>query len=132
MLSITNSTIEKEAYFFGTFLMDVAVGAITSIAIIPVALLLGGFSLFASWLIVTSLLMFAAGMLRGNSAGNIWLKGVSMNAGCFLLGIMLLHSTTAVTFPLAMLTTVLLTSAGVSFRRYRLLRSTESKIGTQR
>ena len=136
MLSITKGTTEKEAYFFGRFLTDVAAGAITLIAIIPAALLLGGFSFFAPWLIVTPLLMFAVGMLRGNSAGNIWLKGVSINVSyLLLLGKMLSGrsaSATVLGCLLGALIAVLPAIAGISFRRHCLLRSANSTINAQR
>lgn len=124
MLSIRRATTEREPYFFGAFLLDVAAGIVASIAVIPTAVYLGGFSFFTPWLIVTPLLLFSAGVLRGGSTGSVWLKAISISTGCLLLLVPLHHGTTALTLVLGALITVLPALSGISFRRYRLLRST--------
>jgi len=66
---------ETEAgYSLDEFLPDVMVGALAVVFIVVTALLLGGFSFFAPWLIVSPLAMLMAGLLRARSVGNIWLK----------------------------------------------------------
>jgi len=119
----------KESYFFGTFLLDVAAGVVAVIAIIPTAVFLGGFSFSTPWLIVTPVLLFTVGVLRGGSTGNVWLKAISISTGCLLL-LISRHNTTARPLVLAALTTVLPTVGGISFRRYRLLRSSSSGLGS--
>jgi len=117
VLSIVKTTPVKEPYFFAPLLADVSVGAVVSIAIIPLALLLGGFNFFMPWLLVTPPLLFAAGFLRGSSAGNVWVKGLATNAANILL---LFWCSNALTVLLGLFVTVLPAVGGISFRRYRL------------
>ncbi|HXF26777.1 MAG TPA: hypothetical protein VN610_05860 [Bryobacteraceae bacterium] len=62
-------------------LADAAVGLAAFVVVIPIALFLGGFSFFEPWLIVTGLLLFSTGFLRGAGPGRAWVKAVGINAG---------------------------------------------------
>ena len=107
----------KEGYFEETFLPDVFIGSFALLIVFPLALLLGGFSFIEPWFIVTPLTTFALGILRGNSAGNIWLKGIGMNVAFLVI---LGFCADALTFSLEVCVIVLPTVGGIWFRRYRL------------
>jgi hypothetical protein len=113
---------DKEGYFVETFLPDVFVGSLALLIVFPLALLLGGFSFFEPWFIVTPPATFALGMLRGNSAGNVWLKCIGMNAA-FLVVLGLCAN--ALTFSLGALVIVLPTVGGIWLRRHRLAAQTK-------
>ena len=81
MLSNSKAAFPIEDYSLGELLCDAAVGVIALVAIIALSLILGGFSFFEPWLIVGLPVMFAAGVLRGNSRGNIWVKVLFLNVG---------------------------------------------------
>jgi hypothetical protein len=121
VLSITKKTPTKEGPDFGVLLVDATVGALALIAIIPLALTLGGFSFFLPWLIVTAPLMFAAGLVRGSSPGNIWFKGVWISLASLLF---LACCANLLTFFLGMLALVLPALAGISIRRRHLVHHT--------
>ena len=120
MFTETSTESFREGYSLGEFLSDAAVGAGALIAIIILALVLGGFSFFTPWLIVSPPLLFAAGMMRGSDRGNIWIKGLSISVASLLL---LGFCANALTFALGMVIAVLPAVGGVWFRRLRLARS---------
>jgi hypothetical protein len=107
----------KEGYFEETFLPDVLIGALSLVIVFPLALILGGFSFLEPWFIVTPPPTFALGMVRGVSAGNIWLQGIGMNVAFLLL---LLFVADTRTFLLGALVIVSPAVAGIWFRRRRL------------
>ena len=65
--------------------IDVAWGLAVAILVVFVCLLLGGFSFFAPWLIVTPAVMFSAGLIRGGTPGRIIVKGVALGALLLML-----------------------------------------------
>jgi len=68
-------------YDWTTILVDVAVGIVTFVLVIPMALFLGGFSFFAPWVIAIIPLFFLAGFLRGAGPERIWAKAGAITAG---------------------------------------------------
>ncbi len=115
----------KEGYFAETFLPDVFIGSLALLIVFPLALLLGGFSFIAPWFIVTPLATFALGIFRGNSAGNVWLKGIGMNlAFLVLLG----FCANVLTFSLGAWVIVLPTVGGIWFRRNRMATRTRPNV----
>jgi hypothetical protein len=106
----------KEGYFEDTFLPDVFIGCLSLAIVLPLALVLGGFSFIEPWCIVTPPTTFALGMVRGESAGNIWLKGIGMNVVFLLLQVFVADTRT---FALGALVIVLPTVAGIWLRRRR-------------
>lgn len=62
------------SYSFDVILVDALIGMLALASIVVTALLLGGFSFFAPWLIACPLMMLVAGLLRSRSEGAIWLK----------------------------------------------------------
>ncbi len=116
MLTITKTTRAKESYFLGVCLVDISVGALALIAIISLALLMGGFSFFTPWLIATPILMFAAGVVRGSSPGNIYVKGFWMSIASSLF---LAICCDVYTFFLGILAVALPAIGGIALRRYR-------------
>ena len=115
----TSGAFFREGYSFEGFVTDAAVGAAAVVAIIILALLLGGFSFFSPWLIVSPPLLFAAGMMRGSDQGNIRIKGLSINVASLLL---LAFCANALAFALGMVIAVLPTFGGIWFQRRRLSR----------
>ena len=82
---------EADAKYPGRDLLaDAAVGLAAFVVVIPIALFLGGFSFFEPWLIVTGLLLFSTGFLRGAGPGRAWVKAVGINAGIWCVFIALL------------------------------------------
>lgn len=63
-------------YSLDVILIDASIGMLALALIAGIALLLGGFSFFTSWLIACPLMMLMAGLLRSRSQGAIWLKCV--------------------------------------------------------
>jgi hypothetical protein len=63
-----------------TPVIDVATGLGTTLAIIPAALLLGGFSFMMPWLLFSAILFFAAGFLRGAGEQKAWAKALTIDA----------------------------------------------------
>lgn len=117
MPSIMRTEPVKEGYFEEGFFPDVFIGSLALLIVFPLALLLGGFSFIEPWFIVTPLATFALGMLRGNSAGNVWLKGIGINVAFLVI---LGFCANALTFSLGVCVIVLPTVGGIWFRRYRL------------
>jgi hypothetical protein len=68
-------------YNWTTMVVDVAIGIVTFILVIPVALYLGGFSFFTPWVIALIPLFFLCGFLRGASPERIWAKACAISAG---------------------------------------------------
>ncbi len=107
-----------QSYDFGTFVADFGVGFAALVIVVCTALLLGGFSFLAPWLLVTPPLFFATGFVRGRSAGTIWGKGMAMSAGPLLLlawGII----------PVWLLALVS-SAAGLALSRYRIQRAPDT------
>lgn len=100
---------------FGAFLADVGIAALTCILIIFLAMVLGGFNFFTPWLIVIPPIMFVAGVIRGISPGNIWIKVISLNVVSILI---LAYSADAGAFVLGLLVLILPTTVGIAVRRY--------------
>jgi hypothetical protein len=85
MIRIFAESETDTTYFWAPLLVDVAAGAGTAIAIIPVGLAFGGFSFIEPWLIVTPILLFAAGFLRGSGPGSAWAKATAISSVAWLL-----------------------------------------------
>jgi hypothetical protein len=62
------------SYSLDIIMVDALIGILALACIVFTALLLGGFSFFAPWLIACPLMMLVAGLLRSRSDGVIWLK----------------------------------------------------------
>ena len=128
MPSIIDPEPVQESYLEDVFLPDALFGALAIVAIIPLALLLGGFSFIEPWFIVTPPVTFVFGALCGRSAGNVWLKAISMN-----LVILIFIARGTISSPsllgalgfslLAAIDAVLPTVGGIALRRYRLRKS---------
>ena len=73
-------------YNWTTMVVDVAIGIVTFILVIPVALYLGGFSFFTPWAIALIPLFFLCGFLRGASPERIWAKACAISAGAHARG----------------------------------------------
>jgi len=65
--------------------IDIASSFAAAIIILAVCLRLGGFNFFAPWLIVTPVVMFACGLIRGENAKRIIAKGVALSTFQLLL-----------------------------------------------
>ena len=62
------------SYSLDIIMVDALIGILALACIVFTALLLGGFSFFAPWLIACPITMLVAGLLRSRSDGVIWLK----------------------------------------------------------
>jgi hypothetical protein len=122
MPSIMRTEPESGAYFEGAFLPDLFIGALACVLIFPLALMLGGFMFIEPWFIVAVPVTFGFGVLRGNSEGNAWLKGLSMNLviiillGCRNIGAPFTLDGLAAAL-MVVVVTVVPTAGGIGFRR---------------
>ena len=98
---------------------DLAWGFAGTVTVVAVCLLLGGFSFFAPWLILVPAVMFAAGLIRGRSAGRIAAKGIALSA--FLLMLLILATLHSALSLLAGIPIIVAPAiAGVAARRWRI------------
>jgi hypothetical protein len=109
---------DAESYLWLPLLTDMLTGVGALAAMIPVGLFLGGFSFMLPWLIVTPLVLFSAGFLRGASSGKIWAKAATISAPTLVMVL----SSNGLTIFTATLTTVLATVGGIVFSRYGMTR----------
>lgn len=97
--------------------VDVAWGLAVAILIVFVCLRLGGFSFFAPWLIVTPVVMFSAGLIRGRGPGRVVVKGVAL--GAFVLMLLVLGTIRSPLTLLLGIPVILIPAvAGVAARRW--------------
>jgi len=104
---------------WATLLADCGVGLAATSAILPASLLLGGFSFIEPWVLVTALLFFFAGFLRGTSPGNASIKAMAINLGPLCLLVVWLRAEW-LTMLLGVLAVILPTMAGLLARRRKL------------
>ena len=106
-------------YFWASLLTDAIAGAATVTAIIPIGLALGGFSFIEPWLIVTPVMLFAVGFLRGFSPGSAWAKAVTLSASAWLVILLTANGPAAMLVGMSA-ATLLPAMGGVTVRRYQM------------
>jgi hypothetical protein len=105
------------SYSSDIILVDALIGILALPLIAVAALLLGGFSFFTPWLIVSPFMMLVAGLLRSRSEGVIWLKCLVICAAPLVFSVFISKSfvVIGITAPL-----LLLPCAGGVWLRRRL------------
>src|SRR5262245_45283669 len=118
MISITNAVRFEDRYSLPGFLADAGVGLAAWLLVVPLAFVLGGFSFFLPWLIVSAALLFAAGLLRASTVGNVWLKGIALNT--LPVSWAIWSHSGLLAFVIGTAVPVLASVAGIAVRRSRL------------
>ncbi|MGB9030505.1 MAG: hypothetical protein WCC27_10330 [Acidobacteriaceae bacterium] len=98
-------------------LLDIGLGFAAVFLIVGSALALGGFSFIQPWLIMIPIVMFAAGVLRSRSPGNVPAKILSIRL--FMLLLVFVIGRDPTTIVLGVLITLVPAAAGISTRRFR-------------